>query len=157
MGVGEGCSGGVLEVFEGLPGGEDGGFGCVEVGLGGSGAEVGEVLFALGESALGVGEGCSGGVLEVFKGLPGGEDGGFGGVEVGLRGAREEVGEILLCGIGSGSGCVDVGLRGAGEEVGEVLFALGEPAACVGDGCFGGVLEVFEGLPGGEDRGFGGG
>ena len=53
------------EFFEPLGGHQQGGFGGVDVGLGRSGAEVGEVLFGLGEAAAGVGEGGVGGVLEV--------------------------------------------------------------------------------------------
>ena len=37
-----------------------------------------------------------------------------------------------------------------------VLLGLGETTAGVGEGGFGGVLEVLEGLAGGEDGGFGG-
>ena len=155
-GVGEGGFGGVLEVLECLPGGQhrglggvdvgrccprqqvaerlegggDGGFGRVDVALGCAGVEVGEVLFDLGEAAAGVGEGGFGGVLEVFECLPGGQDGGLGGV--------------------------DHGVRRSGEEVGEVLFGLGEAAAGVGEGGFGGVPEVLECLSGGEDGGLGG-
>ena len=72
------------ELLEPLGGHEDGGFGCVDVGLRWPGEEVGEVQFGPGEAVAGIGEGGRGGVLKVGEPLGGHEDGGFGGVDVGL-------------------------------------------------------------------------
>ena len=155
-GVGEGGFGGVLEVFECLPGGQDGCLGRVDHGVRRSGEEVGEVLFGLGEAAAGVGECSLGGAPEVFQGLSGGEDGGLGGVDVALGCPGQKVVEILRRGLHSGSSRVDICPGCAGEEVGEVLFGLSEAAVGVSEGGVGGVQKILECLAGGEGGGFGG-
>ena len=119
-GVGESGFGGVLEVLECLPGGQDGCFGGVNLGLRRAGVEVGEVLFGLGEAAAGVGEGGFGGVLEVLECLPGGQDCGLGGVDVALGGSGEQIAERIggARQLGAGVGVVGaVGLGNAGEEL----------------------------------------